>query len=110
MPVISINSNRSLYNILQRSNKIVIFFYVNWIYDNNKFEKYFIAASEEYKYSGIEFCQINGDIFTNIREIYNINVRKTPIILFIENNIIINKLIGYKPVVFNVYMYNFYNK
>ena len=110
MPVISINSNRSLYNILKRSNKVVIFFYVNWLSDNNRFENHFIAASEEYRYSGIEFCQVNVDVLTNIREIYNINVRQTPVILFIENNIIVNELTGYRPVVFDVYMYDFYNK
>lgn len=107
MSVIEINTNQDLNFILTRSNKVVIFFYVDWISACNKFEGTFITVSRKNQYKGIVFCQVNMDLLLDIQEIYDVDERKSPVVVFIKNNEIVNKMYGNYCAVFDDYMYDF---
>lgn len=107
MPVVEISHINELKFILERRTKVVILFYVDWISDCNKFKQYYIEKSLETKYYSISFCQINIDLSLDLRDLFNIDTRSTPITLFLHNNKIIEKLEGNHHELYDVYLFNF---
>ena len=97
MPIIELYSKEELYYILTHYDKIIMYFYVNWRVDCNRFDYTFIRESRKRKNIGVVFCKINCDIFSDIQMLFNVNVRKTPVIVFVKNKLIKKYLIGNYP-------------
>ena len=53
------------------------------------------------------FCRINCDIFPDIQILYDVNIRKTPVTLFIKDQLINKELIGEKSVTLTNYCIDF---
>lgn len=106
MTVIEIINRYNLYYHLTKAKKMIIFFYAVWSSDCNKFESRFLLASNN---SSIVFCQVNVDKLLDIRRIYNVDTGRLPGVYFIKNNTVINVMYGYRPELFDSYMYDFVN-
>lgn len=105
--IIEIKYSSSLYFIIKRFNKLVIYFYAIWRSECNKFAKEYQQVSRNSDYSSIAFCQVNVDLHPYIQELFDVNVYKTPCLITIKKGEITNKLYGNKPEIFEDYMYDF---
>lgn len=107
MPIIELNSKDELYFIINKYNKIVLLFYVGWRVDCTRFIYSFIQESRKLSNIGIIFCRINCDLFPDVQILYDVNILKTPVTLFIENQLVKRRLEGDKPVSLNNYCIEF---
>jgi len=105
--IIEVKNARTLYFILTRFQKTVIYFYANWRKECSDFNKIFAQSSRNNSYSSIAFCQVNVDTLSDIQELYDINNYKTPGLIFIRNGLIYEKLYGNKPEIFRDKLFDF---
>lgn len=107
MPIIELQSKNELYFILTRNTKVILYFYINSSIDCNRFSNTFINETRKINNIGIIFCRINCDIFPDIQILFDVNIRKTPVLIFYKDKKIKNKLIGNHPEIFIDYCLDF---
>lgn len=107
MAIVEITDGRELYFILTHMKKIIIYFYVGYRSECLKFNKKFIDTSRKTEYNRIVFCQVDVNLMANIGYIYNVEINKTPLVIFINDGKICKKFYGNNPELLDDYITDF---
>ncbi|AYV75644.1 MAG: hypothetical protein Terrestrivirus2_152 [Terrestrivirus sp.] len=107
MTIVEIASGEELYFILTRYQKVVLYFYVPWRLQCTNFNKSYINESRKVSNNGIIFCRISVDEHPRIQNVYDVDVRKTPVVIYLNNTEIVKKFYGNKPEVLVDYTTDF---
>ena len=107
MSIVELHSKEELYFILTHYPKVILLFYVVWRVECARYNYAFIQESRKRNNIGIIFVRINCDIFPDIQILYDVNILKTPVTLFIKDELINKKLIGEKSVTLTNYCIDF---
>lgn len=107
MAIVEIASGEELYFILTRYPKVVLYFYVAWRRDCIRFNISYINESRKISNTGIIFCRINVDEHPRIQYLYDIDIKKTPVVIYLNNSEVVKKFYGNKPEVLVDYTTDF---
>lgn len=104
--IIEVKSPEILYFILKRFSKVVIYYYAPWRAECARFNDTYQEACRGTG-PGITFCQVNVDLLPYIQELYDVNIYRTPAVIFMRDGQIVEKLYGDKPSVFIDVLHDF---
>jgi hypothetical protein len=107
MPVTEIKKKRDLYFLLTRVSKVIVYHYVNFRNECIDFNKPYYEMSKKKEYDDICFSRVDIDKLADIGNIYDIEIGKTPIVLFFKDGKIVKKMEGNRPELLEDYVTDF---